>query len=90
MLFLLVLLPNVILYQIINKRVDKMIEDGLIDEVKSLYNQNIKSKPIINGIGYKELYRYFDGELTLDEAIELIKRILVIMLKDNILGLIIK
>lgn len=63
-----------LLYQIINKRVDKMIEDGLIDEVKSLYNQNIKSKPIINGIGYKELYRYFDGELTLDEAIELIKK----------------
>ena len=62
------------LYNIINNRVDKMIDDGLIDEVKNLYDKKINSKAIKNGIGYKELYKYFDGEITLDEAIELIKK----------------
>ena len=63
-----------ILYDRINRRVDKMINDGLIDEVKSLYNKNIRSKAILTGIGYKELYDYFDGLITLDDAIELIKK----------------
>ena len=63
-----------ILYDRINKRVDKMINDGLIDEVKSLYDKNIRSKAIETGIGYKELYDYFDGLITLDDAIELIKK----------------
>ena len=62
------------LYEIINKRVDLMIKDGLLDEVKSLYDKNIRSKAILTGIGYKELYQYFDGNITLDEAIELIKK----------------
>ena len=62
------------LYNIINRRVDKMISDGLIDEVKSLYDKGIRSKAIMTGIGYKELYKYFDGELELEEAIELIKQ----------------
>ena len=62
------------LYDRINKRVDIMIEDGLIDEVKSLYDRNIKSKAIMTGIGYKELYEYFDGNISLEEAIELIKQ----------------
>ena len=62
------------LYDIINKRVDKMIEDGLLDEVKTLYDKGIRSKSIMTGIGYKELYSYFDNEITLDEAIELIKK----------------
>ena len=62
-----------LLYDRINKRVDKMINDGLIDEVKSLYDKNIRSKAIMTGIGYKELYEYFDGNKTLDEAIDLIK-----------------
>jgi len=62
------------LYDRINKRVDKMILDGLIEEVKSLYDKNIRSKSIMTGIGYKELYEYFDGEKTLDEAIDLIKQ----------------
>ena len=51
-----------------------MMEDGLLDEVKSLYDRNIRSKAIMTGIGYKELYDYFDGNITLDEAIELIKQ----------------
>lgn len=62
------------LYNIINKRVDKMISCGLIDEVKKFYDRNIYSKSIMTGIGYKELYQYFSGEITLEEAIELIKR----------------
>jgi tRNA dimethylallyltransferase len=62
------------LYERINKRVDIMVNDGLIDEVKSLYDRNIRSKAIMTGIGYKELYDYFDGNITLDEALELIKQ----------------
>ncbi len=62
------------LYERINKRVDIMIENGLLEEVKSLYDRNIRSKAILTGIGYKELYEYFDGKISLDNAIELIKQ----------------
>lgn len=62
------------LYKIIDKRVDIMIKDGLIKEVKNLYDNNIFTKAIDTGIGYKELYKYFKGEITLDEAIGLIKK----------------
>ena len=62
------------LYSIIDARVDKMIENGLINEAKELYEKNIYTKPIINGIGYKELYRYFNKEISKEEAIELIKK----------------
>ena len=62
------------LYERINKRVDEMVADGLINEVKSLYDKNIRSKAIMTGIGYKELYEYFDSKLSLEEAIDLIKK----------------
>ena len=62
------------LYERINKRVDVMVENGLLNEVKSFYDQNIRSKAIMTGIGYKELYEYFDGNISLDEALELIKQ----------------
>lgn len=62
------------LYQKINNRVDKMIENGLVEEVKYFYDKKIYSKPLISGIGYKELYSYFEGNLSLEEAISLIKR----------------
>ncbi len=62
------------LYERINKRVDIMIENGLLEEVKSLYDRNIRSKAILTGIGYKELYEYYDGKISLDNAIELIKQ----------------
>ena len=62
------------LYNIINTRVDKMFDDGLLNEVKNLYKQNIRSKAIMTGIGYKELYDYFDKKVTLDDAISNIKR----------------
>ncbi len=62
------------LYNIIDARVDKMVKNGLINEVKELYDKNINTKPIINGIGYKELYKYFNKEITKEEAINLIKK----------------
>lgn len=61
------------LYSIINSRVDKMLDDGLIEEVKSFFDKKIHTKPLVNGIGYKELYGYFDDKLSLEEAIDLIK-----------------
>lgn len=63
-----------ILYERINKRVDLMFDNGLLDEVKYFYDKNMRYKPLISGIGYKELYSYFDGEISYDEAIDLIKR----------------
>ena len=62
------------LYERINDRVDIMLENGLVEEVRNFYNQNIRSKPLTSAIGYKELYQYFDGEISYDEAIYLIKR----------------
>lgn len=63
-----------ILYDRINKRVDEMVEEGLIEEVKDLYDKNINTIPINTAIGYKELYKYFDGNISLEESIDLIKR----------------
>ena len=62
------------LYQRINDRVDKMLDNGLINEVKAFYDKKVFTKPLLSGIGYKELYQYFDGKITYDEAISLIKR----------------
>lgn len=62
------------LYEKINERVDKMLELGLVNEVKKFYNSNIRSKALLTGIGYKEIYSYLDGKITLDEAIDLIKK----------------
>lgn len=62
------------LYSIINSRVDEMIDNGLIDEAKYFYDNNVFTKPLINGIGYKELYKYFNNEISLEESIDLIKK----------------
>lgn len=62
------------LYNKINSRVEKMIEEGLIEEVKLFYDQNIQTKPLLNAIGYKEIYKYLQGELKKEEAIEEIKK----------------
>ena len=62
------------LYNIIDNRVDKMIDEGLISEVKFYYDKKVHSKALNTGIGYKELYHYFDGDISLEEAIRLIKR----------------
>lgn len=63
-----------LLYQKIDQRVDNMLKQGLLQEVERLYQQNIVTKAIQTGIGYKELYSYFNGECSLDEAIDTIKK----------------
>ena len=62
------------LYDIINDRVDLMIDLGLEDEVRGLYDSGINSKVVNTAIGYKVFYSYFKGEITKDEAISLIKK----------------
>lgn len=60
------------LYERINRRVDMMIKDGLVDEVESVYQyRNLNS---LNTVGYKEIIQYLDGNCTLDFAIEKIKQ----------------
>lgn len=63
-----------ILYDRINKRVDSMIDLGLIDEAKSIYNTGVRSKAVMTPIGYKELFSYFDGKSDLTSCIDLIKQ----------------
>lgn len=62
------------LYERINKRVDVMINNGLLEEAKKIYNLNILSKAVLTPIGYKELFSYFNNEITYEEAIDLIKQ----------------
>ncbi len=62
------------LYQNINARVDKMIEEGLVEEVKYLKNKYELSTTAYQAIGYKEILEYLEGKYTLEEAIELIKK----------------
>jgi len=60
------------LYEKINLRVDIMIQHGLIDEAKSLYD--IRNCNALNTVGYKEIFDYLDGKTTLEQAVSLIKR----------------
>jgi tRNA dimethylallyltransferase len=60
------------LYERINRRVDIMVEEGLIEEAQQFYAH--KDLNSLNTVGYKELFAHFDGEYDLDKAIELIKR----------------
>ncbi len=64
-----------VLYERINKRVDIMIENGLLEEVKNLLKMGYKKDMIsMQGIGYKEIIKYLEGEYTYEEALEIIKR----------------
>ena len=60
------------LYERINQRVDRMMEEGLLSEARSLVQY--RGLTPMKTVGYKELFRYLDGELSLDEAVDLIKR----------------
>ena len=60
------------LYKRINKRVDIMIENGLLDEVESLLNH--RNKNSLQTVGYKELFEYLDGKHRQEEAIDMIKQ----------------
>lgn len=61
------------LYERINKRVDIMIEQGLIEETKKILNLYKEFPTAMQAIGYKEIKEYLDGELTKEEAIEKVK-----------------
>ncbi|WP_342578451.1 tRNA (adenosine(37)-N6)-dimethylallyltransferase MiaA [Psychrobacillus sp. FSL K6-2843] len=63
-----------VLYERINKRVDIMVEQGLLKEVKGLYDKGIRNSQSIQAIGYKEIYEYLDGKKTLEEALERLKQ----------------
>ena len=62
------------LYDRINKRVDVMVSNGLIDEAKKVYESNVRTKAIITPICYKELFPYFEGSKTLDECLDDIRK----------------
>lgn len=63
-----------ILYDRINKRVDIMVEQGLIEETKKLLNRHGRIYNLINTIGYREIIHYLDGKMPLEESIELLKQ----------------
>jgi tRNA dimethylallyltransferase len=65
-------LPREELYKRINKRVDEMMQHGLAEEVKSL--QKFKKLNALQTVGYRELFGHFAGDLTLEDAIEAIKK----------------
>ena len=63
------------LYERIDCRVDQMMEEGLLEEVRLLREQGVqRSSTAMQGLGYKELYAYLEGECTLEEAVRVIKR----------------
>ncbi|UOQ42978.1 tRNA (adenosine(37)-N6)-dimethylallyltransferase MiaA [Halobacillus salinarum] len=62
------------LYERINRRVEEMMENGLLEEVKALYEKGLEEAQSMKAIGYKEFIPYFKGEYPLDEAVELLKR----------------
>ena len=62
------------LYDRINKRVDKMIEEGLIQEVEKIYKKYNDFPTAMQGLGYKEVVEYLEGKLTKEEMIEKIKQ----------------
>ncbi len=65
-------MPRDVLYERINRRVDAMIMDGLVEEARRVYPK--RHLNALQTVGYREIFDYFDGECTLEEAVELIKR----------------
>ena len=63
--------PREMLYERINRRVDQMMADGLLEEARRLYPQ--RELNALNTVGYKEMFAYLDGTWTLDEAVERLK-----------------
>jgi len=63
-----------LLYERINQRVDQMIEDGLIEEAKMLYEKAVENAQSTKAIGYKEFFNYFDGEEKYEEALSSVKQ----------------
>lgn len=67
-------LPREQIYDRVNKRVDIMLEKGLIDETKALLQKHGRIPNFVKTIGYQEILQYLDGEIDLDRAVELIKQ----------------
>ena len=64
-----------VLYERIDRRVDKMLEEGLLDEVRRLKEQGCTRDMVsMQGLGYKEMLEYLDGELSYEEAVHILKR----------------
>lgn len=63
-----------LLYERINQRTNIMFDQGLLEEAKQLFDSNIRSKAVLTPIGYKELFPYFEGSCSLEEAKETIKQ----------------
>lgn len=67
-------IDRTLLYERINARVDIMMEKGLLQEVKGLHAQGIRNAQSIQAIGYKEIYHYLDGLITLEDALDQLKQ----------------
>lgn len=65
-------MPREVLYDRINSRTERMFESGLVDEVRSL--ERFRNMPALQTVGYREVFDYLDGRISLDEAVELVKR----------------
>jgi tRNA dimethylallyltransferase len=63
-----------LLYERINYRVELMMKEGLLEEVKELHHQGLRGCQAIQAIGYKEIYEYLDNLVTLDQAVENLKQ----------------
>ena len=63
-----------ILYDRINKRVDIMVNNGLLKEAYEIFKTNIRTKAVMTPIGYKELFPYFENKMSLDECLDSIKK----------------
>lgn len=66
--------PNEVLYDRINRRVDVQVKEGLIEETQKLFSRYDKKLPSMTGLGYKQMVQYLEGDITLEEAAELIKK----------------
>ncbi|WP_270181915.1 tRNA (adenosine(37)-N6)-dimethylallyltransferase MiaA [Alkalihalobacillus sp. CinArs1] len=62
------------LYHRINKRVDLMMEEGLLEEARTLYDQGVRNCQSIQAIGYKEIYRYIEGKVSYEDAVDELKQ----------------
>lgn len=67
-------MPRNLLYERIDRRVDGMMDEGLLDEVRALHAKGLRDVQSIQAIGYKEMYAYLDGKLDLAEAIVKLKK----------------
>ena len=65
-------MPRDVLYERIDRRVDMMVEEGLVEEARAMYPKRALNS--LQTVGYREMFDYFDGTISLAEAIELVKR----------------